>query len=449
MLIFSVFCKINFTIGENMKNRLRQIIGTYFGPNLDFRVRLFNVLAMGGTVISLGMALVGIATQVGLWNVVVNFISAALSFLLLCYSKRTGRYQLCYMITIIAIFMVLFPIMFFTAGGYHSGMPSFFVFAVAFTILMLEGKKAIAMSIFEILLYLVICIIAFRYPQLVNVWDTEQDLLTDIIVGFVSVSAVLGTMLYVHFKLYNQQQKQLAEQNILLGQINRMKTELFGNISHELKTPLTVISVHTQRAQALLELGREGDLEKIRESHTLAQEEVMRLSRLVDSTLRLASLQEVGGQKAVLDICNILRTTAEAYHSLLEKKGNVLTLSLSESPLMVLGNSDQLVQLISNLLSNAGAHTEQGEIHVRAEQRGETVVITIVDKGIGIASELLSQVFERGVTDGSGSGSGLGLSIGRQIAHDHGGEIEIDSIEGKGTTVTVTLPIYREEVAYA
>jgi hypothetical protein len=154
-------------------------------------------------------------------------------------------------------------------------------------------------------------------------------------------------------------------------------------------------------------------------------------------------------QKAVLDICNILRTTAEAYHSLLEKKGNVLTLSLSESPLMVLGNSDQLVQLISNLLSNAGAHTEQGEIHVRAEQRGETVVITIVDKGIGIASELLSQVFERGVTDGSGSGSGLGLSIGRQIAHDHGGEIEIDSIEGKGTTVTVTLPIYREEVAYA
>ena len=432
-----------------MKNLLRQFISIYFGPNLEFRVRLFNVLAMGGTVTSLAMALVGIATNVGLGNVVMNFISAVLSFLLLHYSKRTGRYQLCYMITIIAIFMVLFPIMFFTAGGYHSGMPSFFVFAVAFTILMLEGKKAIVMFIFEILLYLVICIIAFRYPQLVKAWDREQDLLTDIIVGFVSVSGVLGTMLYLHFRLYNQQQKQLAEQNILLGQINRMKTELFGNISHKLKTPLTVISVHTQRAQVLLELGREGDLEKIRESHALAQEEVMRLSRLVDSTLRLASLQEVGEQKTVLDICSILRTTAEAYRSLLEKKGNRLTLYLPERSLMVLGNSDQLVQLISNLLGNAGAHTDQGEICVRAEQRGETVVVTIVDKGTGIASELLSQVFERGVTDGSGSGSGLGLSIGRQIARDHGGEIEIDSIEGKGTTVTVKLPIHREEGAYA
>lgn len=318
-----------------MKHRLKQFISTYFGANLDFRVRLFNVLAMGGAVISLAMALVGVVTNVGLGNVAVNLLSAALSYTLLCYSQRTGQYQLCYMITIIAIFMVLFPIMFFTAGGYHSGMPSFFVFAVAFTILMLEGKKAIVMSVLEILLYLAICVIAFRYPGLVNAWDNEQDLLTDVIVGFVSVSAVLGTMLYIHFKLYNEQQKQLAEQNILLGQINRMKTELFGNISHELKTPLTVISVHTQRAQALLELGREGDLEKIRESHALAQEEVMRLSRLVDSTLRLASLQEVGEQRAVLDLCSILRTTAEAYQSLLEKKGNALTLSLPENPLTV------------------------------------------------------------------------------------------------------------------
>ena len=126
--------------GENMKNRLTQFIGTYFGNSLDFRVRLFNVLAMGGTIISLAMALVGIVADAGIGNIMANIISAALSNALLCYSQRTGRYQLCYMITIVAIFLVLFPVMFFTAGGYHSGMPSFFVFAVAFTILMVEGK---------------------------------------------------------------------------------------------------------------------------------------------------------------------------------------------------------------------------------------------------------------------------------------------------------------------
>lgn len=430
-----------------MKEKLSKFIDRFLNKQLDFRVRLFNVLAIGGTVISLSMALAGIATRVGPENIAVNFISAALSYALLCYSQHTGRYQLCYFITIVAIFLGLFPIMFFTAGGYHGGMPSFFVFAVAFTILMLEGKKAIVMSLVEIFLYLAICIIAFRHPGLVNAWDTEQNLLTDVMVGFVSVSAVLGAMLYLHFKLYNEQQKQLAEQNVLLGQLNRMKTELFGNISHELKTPLTVISVHTQRAQALLELGREGDLEKIRESHALAQEEVMRLSRLVDSTLRLASLQEMGGQKAALDLRSILRTTSEAYHSLLEKKGNALAFSLPENILPVCGNADQLVQLISNLLSNAGAHTEQGEICVSAEQRGDIIAVIITDTGTGIAPELLSRIFERGVTDGGGSG--LGLFICRQIARDHDGEITIDSVPGMGTTVTVMLPMHREEDAHA
>ena len=126
-----------------MKERLSQFFDRFLNKRLDFRVRLFNVLAMGGTVISLAMALVGIATDAGLGNIAANCISTVLSYALLCYSQRTGRYQLCYFITIVAIFMVLFPIMFFTAGGYRSGMPSFFVFAVAFTILMLEGRKAI------------------------------------------------------------------------------------------------------------------------------------------------------------------------------------------------------------------------------------------------------------------------------------------------------------------
>lgn len=430
-----------------MKEKLSQFIDRFLNKQLDFRVRLFNVLAMGGTVISLAMALFGIATDAGPGNIAANCISAALSYALLYYSQRTGRYQLCYFITIVAIFLGLFPIMFFTAGGYRSGMPSFFVFAVAFTILMLEGKKAIAMSALEIILYLAICLIAFRHPEMVNAWDTEHELLTDVMVGFVSVSAVLGAMLYLHFKLYNEQQRQLAEQNVLLGQINRMKTELFANISHELKTPLTVISVHIQRAQVLLALGRDGDLEKIRESHALVQDEVMRLSRLVDSALSLSSLQEAGRRKAALDLRSILRTTAEAYRSLLEKKGDTLTLSLPEKYLPMYGNADQLVQLISNLLSNAGTHTQQGEICVSAKRRGDIAVVIITDTGPGIAPELLSHVFERGVTDGGGSG--LGLFICRRIARDHGGEITVDSILGMGTTVTVTLPMHREEDAHA
>lgn len=429
-----------------MKKKLSKFMNRFLNKQLDFRVRLFNVLAMGGTAISMIVVLTGITKRVWLGNIVLSLISAFLSYGLLCYSQRTGRYQLCYFITIVAVFIVLFPMMFFTAGGYHSGMPSFFVFAVAFTILMLEGKKAIIMTVLEIIFYIAICLIAFFYPEVVKAWDAEQDLLTDVIVGFVSVSAVLGTMLYLHFKLYNEQQKQLTEQNILLEQLNRMKAELFANISHELKTPLTVISVHSQRAQTLLELGREGDLDKIQESHALLQEEAMRLSRLVDSTMSLSSLQEAGGHKAGLDLRNILSTTSEAYRSLLEKRGNTLILSLSENRLPVYGNSDQLVQLISNLISNAGAHTEQGEISVSVEVQGDMAALVVTDTGTGIAPEILPYVFERGMTDGGGNG--LGLHICRQIACDHGGEITINSIPDVGTTVSVMLPVYIEEDVY-
>ena len=421
-----------------MKNRLTQFISTYFGPTLDFRVRLFNVLAMGGTIISLTMALVGIAIDTGLGNIAVNFISATLSYALLCYSQRTGRYRLCYFITIVAIFLGLFPVMFFTTGGYHSGMPSFFVFAVAFTILMLEGKKAIVMSVVELLLYLAICLIAFRYPELVKAWDTEQDLLTDVIVGFVSVSAVVGTMLYLHFKLYTEQQKKLDEQNQILQRTSRAKTEFLSNTSHEMRTPLTVISVNVQTVTEILE--DMGEAVKDTEAAELlqnAQQEIMRLARMVGGMLTLASMSEHTDKQAV-NFTTLLRGSAEMFSLHLQKRGNLLTAEIEEG-LYVFGNADLLAQVMANLLQNAAAYTRQGEVTLRAEKSGNEVVVTVRDTGDGIPAELLPRVFERGVSTG---GTGFGLYLCKTVVESHGGRVWIESAPGSGTAVTFALPAY-------
>lgn len=421
-----------------MKNRLTQFIRTYFGPDLDFRVRLFNVLAMGGTVISLAMALVGIAINTGLGNIAVNFISAVLSYALLCYSQRTGRYQLCYLITIAAIFLCLFPVMFFTAGGYHSGMPSFFVFAVAFTILMLEGKKAVVISALEILLYLTICLIAFRYPEMVKAWDTEQDLLTDVMVGFVSVSAVLGTMLYLHFKLYSEQQKKLDEQNHILERTSRAKTEFLSNTSHEMRTPLTVISVNIQTVAEILEdMGeavKDGEATELLQN---AQQEIMRLARMVGGTLTLAAMSENTDKQAV-DFSTLLRSSAEMFSLHLQKQGNTLTTEITGG-LTVFGNADLLAQVVANLLQNAATHTRQGEVTLRAGKEGHEVLVTVKDTGDGISAELLPRLFERGVSTG---GTGFGLYLCKTVVESHGGRIWIESTPGNGTTVTFALPTY-------
>ncbi len=421
-----------------MKNRITQFISTYFGLSLDFRVRLFNVLAMGGTIISLAMALVGIAANVGWGNIAVNCISAALSYALLCYSQRTGRYQLCYFATIIAIFLVLFPVMFFSAGGYHSGMPSFFVFAVAFTILMLDGKKAIFMSFVEILLYLAICLIAFRYPELVKEWDNEQELLTDVIVGFVSVSAVLGTMLYFHFKLYNEQQKKLDEQNHILERASLAKTEFLSNTSHEMRTPLTVISVNIQTVAEILEdMGeavKDGEATELLQN---AQQEIMRLSRMVGGTLTLAAMSE-NTDKQALDFSTLLRSSVEMFSLHLQKRGNTLTAEIAEG-LNVFGNADLLAQVMANLLQNAAAYTGYDEVILRAEKTGHEVLVTVKDTGDGISAELLPHVFERGVSTGS---TGFGLYLCKMVVESHGGRIWIESEPGSGTAVTFSIPTY-------
>ena len=123
-----------------------------FSLTLDFRVRLFNILALGGTVLSLIMAFLSLGT--GSWgNVLINIALVAVSGGLFLYSYYSGKYQRCYLSTIVMIFLIIFPVMFFTSGGYHGGMPAFFVFAIIFTVLMLVKRRALIVSLLEIVLY--------------------------------------------------------------------------------------------------------------------------------------------------------------------------------------------------------------------------------------------------------------------------------------------------------
>ena len=332
----------------------------------------------------------------------------------------------------------MFPIMFFTAGGYHSGMPSFFVFSVAFTFLMLEGKKAIVMSTLEILLYLAICIIAFKHPELVNAWDTERELLTDVMVGFASVSAVLGTMLYLHFKLYNEQQKKLDEQNLILERASHAKTEFLSNTSHEMRTPLTVISVNIQTVAEILEdIGeavKDGEAMELLQN---AQQEIMRLARMVGGTLTLAAMSE-NTDKHALDFSTLLYSSVKMFSLHLQKRDNTLITEIDEG-LTVFGNADLLAQVMANLLQNSAAYTRQGEVILRAEKSGHEVLVTVKDSGDGISAELLPHVFERGFSTG---GTGFGLYLCKMVVESHGGRIWIESEPGRGTTVTLALPTY-------
>jgi hypothetical protein len=210
-----------------MKKIIHIFLNTFFGRELDFRVRLFNVLAMAGAVISLLVAALGPFTGAAPVNSVACLFSFLLALVFFYYSNRSGRYRLFYFITIVIVFILLFPVMFFSAGGYRSGMPVFFVFAVVFTVFMLDGKAAFCMAVLELLVYSGLCLYAFRHPELVHFFETEAQLLTDVITAFAAVSIALGITMFLHFRIYNEQHRQLEKAREEAIRLSEIKSTLW------------------------------------------------------------------------------------------------------------------------------------------------------------------------------------------------------------------------------
>jgi signal transduction histidine kinase len=312
-------------------------------------------------------------------------------------------------------------------------------------------------SLAELVLYVAICLIAYYYPQTVNAFAGEREVLIDTIIGFTTVSAVLGVCMLLHFRLYNEQQKKLDEQNAVLAQTNRAKTEFLANASHEMRTPLTIISVNVQTAIEIMEdmgvvekepessteaVGRGSPLEAGKLLRT-AQDEIMRLARMVGGMLTLASMSE-GSEKGIVEFTALLSSSAEMLRLNLQKRGNTLAAGI-ETGLRVFGNADLLAQVVTNLLQNAGKHTENGTITLSAKTFERTITVTVSDTGSGIPEELLPRVFERSVSGDSGTGYGLYLC--KAIVESHGGRIWIESGRGsgtarRGTAVYFSLPVY-------
>jgi len=233
-----------------------------------------------------------------------------------------------------------------------------------------------------------------------------------------------------------------------LEQINRLKTEFLGNVSHELKTPLTVMSSYAQLSgKALSENPESGELQ----SHMrLIESEADRLSLMVSQILDVSRIEEnrmiISTRPCSLE--EIVRKAVENYYPAFSKNNNRLLFPPSEQFPTVVCDSDRITQVIVNLISNASHHTQRGEIKIKISESEGFGAVEISDTGEGMTAEQLAHLFERYYTNGeynkkSGTGTGLGLFICQHIIHEHGGKITVESEKGKGTVVKFTLPIQK------
>lgn len=238
--------------------------------------------------------------------------------------------------------------------------------------------------------------------------------------------------------LAHQQEQEAKNQTAMLKEMSQLKSGFYTEMSHEMKTPLTVISINAQFAAQNIQNGVI-DNETITDLNAISSE-ARRLAQMVTSLVRIGRLQGGVGELNTIDINSLLNETARIYQSLFARRNNTLEVQIDTKLPLVIGDGDQLIQVLINLFANANRHSKDSTVVIKGEVIDEEVVISVSDNGEGIDPELLPHVFEQ-YCHGKNGGSGLGLAICKSIIEDHGGKIDIESEPGQGTRVWFTLVI--------
>ena len=235
-------------------------------------------------------------------------------------------------------------------------------------------------------------------------------------------------------------EQKLAVENAALEDLNRMKTEFLGNVSHELKTPLTVVSGHAQLLGAQL-VGEK--MAVARDKSRIISSEADRLALMVGQVLDVTRIEEnrLTVDKRPCHIDELIYNAVEMHFPILNKAGNRLEIHAELDLPVVACDPGRITQVLVNLIANALRHTEQGEVTIAAKERNGFMDVSVSDTGAGISPDELSHLFIR-YRPGSGeTGTGLGLYICKYLVEEHGGNIRVESALGKGTAFTFSLPL--------
>ncbi|NEC65313.1 SpoIIE family protein phosphatase [Streptomyces sp. SID9727] len=238
---------------------------------------------------------------------------------------------------------------------------------------------------------------------------------------------------------YQAQQRRAEE----LAELDRAKTTFFSNISHEFRTPLTLIMGPVQELRQQL-----SDTEpRVREELEAIHRNGLRLGKLVNMLLDFSRI-EAGRMQASyepVDLATVTGALASVFRSAVEHAGLDFRVECEPLPEEVYVDRGMWEKVILNLLSNALKFTFDGSIRVRVGVEDGEAVVTVADTGIGVAAEEMPRLFERfhrieNARSRSNEGSGIGLALVKELVSLHGGSITASSTQGEGTHFTIRLP---------
>jgi len=224
-----------------------------------------------------------------------------------------------------------------------------------------------------------------------------------------------------------------------------MKDEFVSTVSHELRTPLTSIRAFSE----ILQDDENMEPQQRQQLLRIVVKETERLTRLVNQVLDFTKIESGAYQwvREKLDLASVMREALAATSQLSQNRNMVITQEAPDTPVMVFGDKDRLVQVVINLLSNAIKYCEpgRGRVHLMLSRDTDEAKLEVIDNGPGIEPGERELIFEkfhqfRDPSKGKPQGTGLGLAICKTIIENHRGRIWVESNQWNGSSFIFTIP---------
>ena len=427
-----------------------RLLSALFDSSLDLRIQTFNLLMIIG--VGAGLVMAFAATERGagaVFVIIANLSLSVLALVMLLVAEKKKCYALCSWIVVIAVFMIMFPLLFIYGGGHKGGMLCFFIVAVVYTSYLLEDiQRAVALGL-ELIIFISCVLLSLLAPEMITAFPLELDYGFDVLVCFTVSCVMLIIVSYLRARLIQGRQTQIQElnreliaRNETLARYDVMKSDFLATVAHEVNTPLAVIAASSADT---LDLLRETppDMIEIMENQLL----IGRRVKLIDSIL-LDLMDTVAIENGRIPLsrqpADLSELIVAASDALLKKTddnhNNRIAYELRPDLPLIWVDPPRIEQVMTNLLSNAIRHTTGGLISITLDRAGGSQVVSVSDNGEGMDEQTAQAALRQYVSTKSDYWRhGMGLYICRRIIIAHGGDISIESEKGRGTIVTFTL----------
>lgn len=407
---------------------------------ISLRERMFRIVT-GTCMVALTFTL---TMSRNIWNILLLAASLIAISLIVKHSIRKGNIR-AGATAISILLLMLFPVSFFTTGGFYSGVPEWFVFCFVYVCLTLQGKR---MAVFFVLCTAetLLCYgLAYYFPELAA-QNAPQRFFFNSAFSVVMVGLLACVLLMFLSRMYEEENALSQRQKKEIEELNRAENNFFSSMSHEIRTPInTIIGLN----EIIL---REDISEEVAENARNIQGASKLLLTLINDTLDLSKIKS-----GKMEIVNVSYGTGALFSEIVnmiwikaKEKGLEFKLQVDPSiPSMLCGDEVRIKQILINLLNNAVKYTTEGSVtlSVRCERQSVNRVrvwYSVEDTGQGVKKENIPYIFNafRRVDEERNryiEGTGLGLSIVQQLVELMGGEISVNSVYTKGSKFIVML----------